>query len=118
MAGVGPRPWLPWTALAPRRREAVRSPSTRSVPLAPQNIASRATARWVGERAGPRPSGVVDRPPPSDRVSHLMRAGVLWERGEPLSIEEIELLPLEPHDVHVRMAASGVCHSDLSYVQG
>ncbi len=38
--------------------------------------------------------------------------------GQPLSVEEIELDEPGPHDVLVRMAASGVCHSDLSVLNG
>ena len=41
------------------------------------------------------------------------RAAVLWERGQPLSIEEVELSPPGPGEVLVEMKAAGVCHSDL-----
>jgi S-(hydroxymethyl)glutathione dehydrogenase/alcohol dehydrogenase len=47
-----------------------------------------------------------------------MRAAVLWAFGEPLSVEEVELDPPREGEVLVRMAASGVCHSDLHVVQG
>jgi S-(hydroxymethyl)glutathione dehydrogenase/alcohol dehydrogenase len=47
-----------------------------------------------------------------------VRAAVLRGVGEPFSVEEIELAPVGPHDVRVRIAASGVCHSDLSVQQG
>jgi S-(hydroxymethyl)glutathione dehydrogenase/alcohol dehydrogenase len=45
-------------------------------------------------------------------------AAVLHEVGAPLVVEEIELAPVGAHDVRVRIAASGVCHSDLSVQQG
>jgi S-(hydroxymethyl)glutathione dehydrogenase/alcohol dehydrogenase len=41
------------------------------------------------------------------------RAAVLWERGQPLSVEEVELAPPGPGEVLVEMKAAGVCHSDL-----
>ncbi len=47
-----------------------------------------------------------------------VRAAVLREVGAPLEVEEIELAPVGPRDVRVRIAASGVCHSDLSVQKG
>jgi S-(hydroxymethyl)glutathione dehydrogenase/alcohol dehydrogenase len=41
------------------------------------------------------------------------RAAVLWERGQPLSVEEVELSAPGPGEVLVEMKAAGVCHSDL-----
>jgi S-(hydroxymethyl)glutathione dehydrogenase/alcohol dehydrogenase len=38
--------------------------------------------------------------------------------GSPFVVEEITLASPGPHDVRVRMAASGVCHSDLSVQNG
>ena len=46
------------------------------------------------------------------------RAAVARAVGEPLSVEEIDLAPPGPRDVVVRLAASGVCHSDLSVKNG
>jgi S-(hydroxymethyl)glutathione dehydrogenase / alcohol dehydrogenase len=46
------------------------------------------------------------------------RAAVLRAIGEPLEIEDIELAALAPDQVRVRIAASGVCHSDLSQATG
>ncbi len=40
------------------------------------------------------------------------RAAVLWERGEPWSIEDVELDEPRANDVLVRMHAAGMCHSD------
>ena len=48
----------------------------------------------------------------------VVRAAVLYEPGSPLVVEDIELDPPGPHDVRVRIAASGVCHSDLSVQDG
>lgn len=46
------------------------------------------------------------------------RAAVLNAVREPLAIEEIEMQPLAPHDVLVRVRASGLCHTDLEVIQG
>lgn len=40
-------------------------------------------------------------------------AAILWERGKPLSIEEVELDGPGPGEVLVEVEAAGVCHSDL-----
>jgi len=45
-------------------------------------------------------------------------AAVLREIGQPLTIEEVELLAPGPREVRVRLAGSGVCHSDLHVVNG
>jgi S-(hydroxymethyl)glutathione dehydrogenase / alcohol dehydrogenase len=47
-----------------------------------------------------------------------VRAVVLREVGQPTAVEEIGLRPLAGHEVRVRLAASGVCHSDLSLRDG
>jgi S-(hydroxymethyl)glutathione dehydrogenase/alcohol dehydrogenase len=47
-----------------------------------------------------------------------MKATVLRAVGEPTVIEDLTLRDLGPNDVKVRIAASGVCHSDLSVMDG
>jgi S-(hydroxymethyl)glutathione dehydrogenase/alcohol dehydrogenase len=47
-----------------------------------------------------------------------VKAAVLPEVGAPLQIADVELGPVGPHQVQVRIAASGVCHSDLSMQNG
>ena len=42
-----------------------------------------------------------------------IRAAILWERGQPLSVEDAELDPPGSGEVHVEVKAAGVCHSDL-----
>jgi S-(hydroxymethyl)glutathione dehydrogenase / alcohol dehydrogenase len=42
-----------------------------------------------------------------------MRAAVLWERGRPMVVEEVELDPPGPGEVLVEIKVAGVCHSDL-----
>jgi len=45
-------------------------------------------------------------------------AAVLYERGAQHVVEEVELAPVGPAQVRVQLAASGVCHSDLSVQRG
>ena len=47
-----------------------------------------------------------------------MRAAVLRAPGAQFEIAELELRALGPRDVHVKVAASGVCRSDLSIQDG
>ena len=47
-----------------------------------------------------------------------MKAAVLREIGRPLSIEEVAIDNPRSHEVLVRTAAVGVCHSDLHYIEG
>lgn len=42
-----------------------------------------------------------------------MRAAVLWRSGEPFDVTEVELAPIGAHDVLVRIAGVGMCHTDL-----
>lgn len=48
----------------------------------------------------------------------MTRAAVLREVGGELSVEELALAEPGPGQVRVRMAAAGVCHSDLSLANG
>lgn len=47
----------------------------------------------------------------------MIRAAVLNGFNEPLSIESLSLKDPGPDQVKVKMAASGVCHTDLSVIQ-
>jgi NDMA-dependent alcohol dehydrogenase len=46
------------------------------------------------------------------------KAAILWERDAPWSVEEIDLDPPGPGEVLVKIAASGMCHSDEHLVTG
>lgn len=48
----------------------------------------------------------------------MVKAAVLRQYGEPLTIEEVELAPPGPDEVVVKTAAVGLCHSDLHAMQG
>jgi S-(hydroxymethyl)glutathione dehydrogenase/alcohol dehydrogenase len=47
-----------------------------------------------------------------------VKAAVLRGAKEPYSIEELELAPPKAHEVQVKYAYTGYCHSDLSVKQG
>jgi S-(hydroxymethyl)glutathione dehydrogenase / alcohol dehydrogenase len=47
-----------------------------------------------------------------------VRAAVLHRPGQPLAVEEVELDPPKAGEVLVRVAAAGVCHSDVRYADG
>lgn len=56
----------------------------------------------------------------------ISRAGVLYETGysrpytnsKPIHVEEVELEPPRQGEVTIRVAGAGVCHSDLTIVEG
>ncbi|HEV8440135.1 MAG TPA: Zn-dependent alcohol dehydrogenase [Methylomirabilota bacterium] len=45
-------------------------------------------------------------------------AAVLYEVNKPLVVEDVEVLEPGAHEVRVRFAANGVCHSDLHVITG
>lgn len=47
-----------------------------------------------------------------------MQAAVLREIDEPLTIEEIEIAEPGPDEVLIEVAAVGLCHSDLKFIEG
>jgi S-(hydroxymethyl)glutathione dehydrogenase/alcohol dehydrogenase len=47
-----------------------------------------------------------------------VRAAVLIEAGKPLQIEQINIANPGPHEVLIRTAACGLCHSDLHFIEG
>jgi len=47
-----------------------------------------------------------------------MKAAVLREVGKPLEIEDVDVAKPKGHEVLVRTAATGVCRTDLHYVEG
>ncbi|MGH3879221.1 MAG: Zn-dependent alcohol dehydrogenase [Actinophytocola sp.] len=48
----------------------------------------------------------------------MVKAAVLMRQGAPLEVRDIELGEPGPGQVRVRVAAAGVCHSDLSLANG
>jgi len=47
-----------------------------------------------------------------------MKAAVLRQVGAPLEVEDVAIGKPGPHEVLIRTAAAGVCHSDLHFVEG
>ena len=47
-----------------------------------------------------------------------MKAAVLREVNRPLEVEEVQIDQPGPREVLIRTGATGVCHSDLHYVEG
>ena len=47
-----------------------------------------------------------------------MKAAVLYETNKPLVIEEVQIDPPKAHEVRVKVAAAGVCRSDLHFMKG
>ncbi|HEY7883626.1 MAG TPA: S-(hydroxymethyl)glutathione dehydrogenase/class III alcohol dehydrogenase [Cellvibrionaceae bacterium] len=46
------------------------------------------------------------------------RAAVAWGPGQPLSIEEVDVMPPQAGEVLVRIIATGVCHTDAFTLSG
>jgi S-(hydroxymethyl)glutathione dehydrogenase / alcohol dehydrogenase len=47
-----------------------------------------------------------------------MKAAVLHEVNQPLAIEEVSIKKPGPHEVLIRTAYAGLCHSDLHFIEG
>jgi len=47
-----------------------------------------------------------------------MKAAVLVQPKQPLAIEELSIAKPGPHEVLIRTAACGLCHSDLHFIEG
>ncbi|KAF9437726.1 GDP/GTP exchange factor for ARF [Entomortierella beljakovae] len=46
------------------------------------------------------------------------RAAIAWEAGKPLSIETVEVAPPKAGEVRIKIAATGVCHTDAYTLSG
>ena len=47
-----------------------------------------------------------------------MKAAILEQAGKPLVIGEVDIAAPGPHEVLIRTAACGLCHSDLHFIDG
>lgn len=47
-----------------------------------------------------------------------MKVAVAYEAGKPLVLEDLAQPAVGPHDVLVRLTASGICHTDLNVIAG
>jgi len=46
------------------------------------------------------------------------RAAIAWAANQPLSVEEIDVMPPQAGEVRIRIIASGVCHTDAFTLSG
>ncbi|GAA5443360.1 S-(hydroxymethyl)glutathione dehydrogenase [Microbulbifer sp. NBRC 101763] len=46
------------------------------------------------------------------------KAAVAWKAGEPLSIEEVDVMPPQKGEVRIKLTATGVCHTDAFTLSG
>src|SRR5512146_2508675 len=49
---------------------------------------------------------------------HRIEAAVVRQSGGPLAIETLELEGPRDDEVLVRLAASGICHTDIDFIEG
>src|SRR6476659_3591170 len=70
-----------------------------------------ARAGWRGSFGSPQLPHPIAR-------EDTMKAALCLEQDQPLSVEEVTPIDPGPGDVIVRITASGVCHSDLSVING
>ena len=47
-----------------------------------------------------------------------MKAAILEQSGQPLVIDDLTIAKPGPHEVLIRTAACGLCHSDLHFIEG
>ena len=47
-----------------------------------------------------------------------MKVAVAYEAGGPLVLEDLDVPAVGPRDVRVRVAASGICHTDINVIEG
>jgi S-(hydroxymethyl)glutathione dehydrogenase/alcohol dehydrogenase len=81
-----------------------------------QGSSNSSVTRWI--RAG-RNRELASLDPATTRCEvDLMRAAVLRSPGSQLVIEELSVDGPGPNEVLVKVAACGVCHSDLHYADG
>jgi hypothetical protein len=52
------------------------------------------------------------------RMAQTMKAAVVHHFGKPLAIEQVEMPKVTPGQILVKVAASGVCHTDLHAADG
>jgi S-(hydroxymethyl)glutathione dehydrogenase/alcohol dehydrogenase len=62
----------------------------------------------------------------NDKIRHTIKgitvmktkAAVAWQAGKPLTIEEVDLQPPKAGEVLIKLAATGVCHTDAFTLSG
>jgi len=55
---------------------------------------------------------------PSKQGGGRLKAAVFYEKGQPLKVEDVETPKIEEDEVLVKVAACGLCRTDLHYLHG
>src|SRR5207244_12394773 len=103
--------WAASSSGAPVRK------SVTAVSRFPRAIAPTLPAPVPGEAAQSATRGRRSARPEYDRAVRI-RAAVLEEFGQPLAVQEVELEEPKAGEALVRLAACGVCHTDLYTASG
>ena len=101
-------PFRPFPPTAVRSSRAPRTPSRDGAAAAstsPARIRAKSCAR----------SGTINK---TTKGGNTMRAAVLYEAHQPLAIENLEVAKPAAHEVLLRTAFTGLCHSDLHFMEG
>ena len=91
-----------------------------AVVLEPFKGAGLHTAMYLDPAAEPHPDVRPVRRVAHDHSRHppAMKAAICYANNEPVRVEDVDLDAPKDGEVLVRMAASGVCHSDRSVISG
>ncbi|ODQ63503.1 glutathione-dependent formaldehyde dehydrogenase [Nadsonia fulvescens var. elongata DSM 6958] len=54
----------------------------------------------------------------SSTKSIICKAAIAWKANTPLSIEQVEVLPPRAHEVRIKIAYTGICHTDAFTLSG
>ena len=73
--------------------------------------------RHIMSTLAPEPQ-VLTTPSPAARMQTMMKAAVVRELGKPLVIDELPVPEPGPGQILVKIAACGVCHTDLHAANG
>jgi S-(hydroxymethyl)glutathione dehydrogenase/alcohol dehydrogenase len=62
----------------------------------------------------------VDKLPAERVMAEIIKskAAIAWGPGQPLSVEEVDVMPPKAGEVRVRVVATGVCHTDAFTLSG
>jgi aryl-alcohol dehydrogenase len=74
---------------------------------------------WPQTKSDSRPQSGRNRTLARDSDTHMhkIKAAVLRKRGGPLKIESLEMEGPQDDEVLVRIVASGICHTDISFCE-
>jgi alcohol dehydrogenase, propanol-preferring len=85
----------------------------------PQQVTVRTLWGTPRAKGGRTVTAIETRPTLSETgVATTYRAAVVHDFAEPLVVEAVPRLPLEPGQVRVRVEATGLCHTDIHAAHG